>query len=229
MFKLNKCIKIFTLCFIVTFPLLSQAVQIYVDPNASNNSNNTPSTANLLPQQNIANPTPPMQTAAKNSSLNSNQIAQNGFGPSHDQLSAEPLSSMSSNPAMPSAPQNSLPVNNTEIPQAMASSNFSNAQPSVSPPSTNNVPSSALTYDEKAKDKWMQSCLKSASKIQTQAYAQSFCECSWNKLSTSIPASVWISSNQQELKQLTTTLNTIRQVCEVEMQVSADKTYTKNQ
>lgn len=222
----------------------ASAAQIYVAPPAASSSASQSSPAsNTSVQNNSSNSgVSQYQYPSANNSLSSNSTASDSIRlPSNFPSQPSSKSAASSTPPLPTTEPQIAPSSITTANAGLLNNN-NPSTPSVPPaaqsapeaitpatplssPSTNtNV--EALIYGSAAKEKWMQGCIAGASmQPNVKQYAQPFCECGWNKLSSGmVPAQLWISQNPQNIERINSILTAIREQCQVEIQAQISNT-----
>ncbi|MGE3919418.1 MAG: hypothetical protein AB7F64_00485 [Gammaproteobacteria bacterium] len=186
--------------FLITSLLLflsttSLATQIYV----TSNQTNTVTNAYPSPWVNNTNNTnnQPANTANANTSFGT---------PSNDpEVPSVPLS--------PNNPQQNI---NTMTQNAIAQTLMS-----VPNMMTGNNTTTVLAYDDTHKNAWMNSCTASIRDQRVATYAQEFCECGWQRISSgSLPPALLLSQTPNDVKQKQVILASISQLCVVQVKAN---------
>lgn len=157
---------------------------------------NAPSTSMQWHQRTQSNPSLPPKYVQQNTQRDSSPqpIVNRYQQPTPmSQPTRQPLSSQRYSQPVP-----------TQLPAEQATSKTSPSQASTQTP----------TFNDQAKNAWINNCLKAVKSKNMAAYAPAFCDCGWQKLTTSgLSPSMLTSHNPRDIQKANMVMKGISQVC----------------
>lgn len=179
--------------------------QYYAQPQI-NSVNNAVNTATNPPSYNATTNTQASGTAPNNSynvqtAPSNNTVANTPQTPVTGSTNAAVTNSVT-------APQNATSPNT----QQAAPNNQTAAQAYTQPNNASNA------YTDAEKTAWFNSCVPAVSDNRVSAFAQEFCACGWQHITSGqLPASLLISTNPNDAQQRNTIMQVISQECVVQV------------